>query len=851
MILDWLAREGWIVFNWWALVTLAGVAVLPLTTRVLGGLPDRGYTLARAIGLLLVGFVFWLLASLGFLRNTPGSVLLAWLMVLVIGLAFHFRQAEAFDWRAWGRRNRPVILVGEVLFAALLIFFALYRAHLPNLTGTEKPMELAFMSAVQRSEIFPPNDPWLSGYAISYYYFGYVLSATLSMLSGIGSSVGFNMTISLLFALTGLTSFGVVYNLVASRFKHDQPAPGAAILAGLLGMIFVTLLGNFQTPLIEVPYQARAADAAYLSFWGQDDRLTPKPALPEEAGAISPANWDFWWWFRASRVVTDTNLDGSRIGVQPIDEFPAFSFLLADVHPHVLAVPFAVLALGLALNVILSGHNPTRAETIFYSLALGGLVFLNTWDGPIYMVVLVGADAVRRMIRNGTGRLRAVDWWGLVRLGLALGVLTLVSYFPFFISFRSHASGILPNLLYPTRFAQYFLMFGPFLPILAPFLGLETVLARGRMNWRLGILAAVVLLLTLVLLVLVMSFAATLIPELSGLVVGFIDQNGGAGTVVPALLSRRLANILTPLTLLAGVAVVVARLFPPAAAVREDEYVPDEARKVIYYPPATGFVLLLAAAGMVLTLVPEFVYLRDNFGVRINTIFKFYYQAWVMFGVASAYGVYVIAADLRLARRVPALRVALIAVAAVSIVLGLMYPVLGFQNRMWIESGRAAAVDPSPLTLDGGPTTISADDYAAIMCFNDLVQGSDHVVLEAADPGSAYNITGKWGRVAMLTGVPIVLGWQNHEGQWRGPTYTQVVGTRPQDIDRIFTDLRWDVVSPMIEQYGIDYIFFGETERNKYGVQAAEKFTENLDVVCERGGSRFYRVDSASLTARG
>ena len=187
MIFEWLAREGWIVFNWWLLVTLAGVAALPLTTRLLGGLPDKGYTLARAAGLLLVGFVFWLLASLGFLTNAPGSLILSWLIVLVAGIIVHFRHPQRFDWRGWWQQNRPVVLVGEVLFVALLIFFALFRAHIPDLTGTEKPMELAFMSAVQRSEIFPPNDPWLSGYAISYYYFGYVISAALSMLSGIAA----------------------------------------------------------------------------------------------------------------------------------------------------------------------------------------------------------------------------------------------------------------------------------------------------------------------------------------------------------------------------------------------------------------------------------------------------------------------------------------------------------------------------------------------------------------------------------------------------------------------------------------------------------------------------------------
>src|SRR5690606_11829498 len=212
--------------------------------------------------------------------------------------------------------------------------------------------------------------------------------------------------------------------------------------------------------------------------------------------------------------------------------------------------PFAVMALGLALNLLLTGRDPTRAEVVFYVLALGGLVFLNTWDGPIYMVVLVGADAVRRLMRNGTGWLLAADWWALLRLGLWLGILTLVFYLPFFISFRSQASGILPNLLHPTRFQQYFIMFGPFILIVGALLALETWLARGRMNWRRGVLAAAGLLVTLVLLMLLLSLFAALVPEMRGLVVGFVEQNGGVEAVLPLLLNRRLANSLPALLLL-------------------------------------------------------------------------------------------------------------------------------------------------------------------------------------------------------------------------------------------------------------------------------------------------------------
>ncbi len=102
-------------------------------------------------------------------------------------------------------------------------------------------MELAFISATMRSEAFPPNDPWMAGYSISYYYFGYVMAAMLAMLSGVVSTIAFNLMIALLFALTGLTAFGVVTNMVRSVRSGGSAVP--AIGTGLLAAVFVVLLG--------------------------------------------------------------------------------------------------------------------------------------------------------------------------------------------------------------------------------------------------------------------------------------------------------------------------------------------------------------------------------------------------------------------------------------------------------------------------------------------------------------------------------------------------------------------------------------------------------------------------------
>ncbi len=865
-MLDWIAREGWILPTWWLLVTLAGLAVLPLCLRLFHALPDRGYTLARAAGLLLVGFVYWLMGIFGFVENSTGGILLAWLLVLAFSLAAFFRlRAGSFDLRQYWRENRRVILLAEILFIVLLASWTVYRAYQNDTGSTEKPMELAFISGIMRSDTFPPNDPWMAGYAISYYHFGYIMAAMLSMVSGVSSAIGFSMTVATWFALTGLTFFGVAYNLVRTRTiaasTHFDIAAGrgAALFTGILATVFVLLLGNFQLPLIELPYQARTASPAYLDFWGIDGRTSANYVAPVEGGEpfsiVDPTTWvtPNWWWFRASRVLTDYNLDGTlATHAQPIDEFPAFSFVLADAHPHVLALPFVALAIGTMLNLVVGGRAPLRYEIFWFGLLVGGLVFLNTWDGAIYLVALVGAEALRRVMVNGKLAIR--DWLGLVGFGAALLFIAVVAYLPFLIGFRSQAAGFLPNLAHPTLFRRFFIMFGPLLLVITPFLLMEVWrgVRNRRLNWALGLEVAVGLLLALVGGLAVLALLASFVPSLRDVVVGFVNSNGGWSAVLPQLVERRITYGLTSLLMLVGIALVVARLFPRGADKRrgddEDDTILDpESRRRVKYPPATGFALLLLGIGFSLVLLPDFVYLRDNFAVRINTVFKFYYQTWIVFSLVGAYAVYSLLFDQEQGRPVAVLRYGFSGALVIVLLLGLLYPVLAVHSRAMIETGYYArgADNPPVLTLDGSsrmPRTL--DDFAAIQCLADRVEGDDAVVSEAVQ--LAYR--SYYARVGSITGIPIVIGWENHERQWRGATYNEIAGTRAADMNELYTDLRWDLALPILERYGIDYVFYGATEHEQYGSAGEAKFQENLEVVCEFGESRVYAVGEDDLT---
>lgn len=897
--------------NWWLIATLAGAAALPLCFRLLSGLPDKGYIVARAAGLLLTGFTFWLLASFGLLTNNAGSIVLSWLIVLVIGLTLFFRAETAFDWRGWWRANRGGIITAELIFALSFLAWAIVRAHQNGLNGTEKPMDLAFMSAIARSATFPPNDPWLAGYSISYYYFGYVISAMFVKLSGVVTTAGYNLWTAMMFGLVSLTTFGVVYNLVKARFVTPEVAVTetdsvptqttggkgtfSAVLVGLVGVVFMVWMGNWEFALIEVPYNQRTATAEYLQFWDVNIRQQPLQASENE---ITFQNWGGdWWWFRSARAMNDRNLpemvaQGAGEREEVINEFPQFSFLLADNHPHVMALSFTLLSMALALNVLLTPRRPNRQETVFYGLILGGLIFLNTWDAPIYLFVLLGADFLRRLrsesgmalknsvasllygivilpltapigwvapetgkrIRKALGDPDAViadDWLELFQFAGTLVVIMVVAYAPFIISFRSQLGGILPNIIYPTPFQQYLLTFGPLVPIIAFFLLVETWrgLRDRRLNLKFGLQTGLAILLMLVLALVVFIILGSLVPSIRTEVQRIADGLGGLSAILPSIISKRLApmNILTTILLLIGLILVVARLFPYTGSYKNDE------APAVPYPSSTGFALLLVGAALGLTLIPEFVYLRDVFGSRMNTIFKLYYQAWALFAIAGTYGVYTLLVDSRL--RLPAVPVRVIAGVGIlaAVGLGMMFPVYGIASRADLAGTRVMLeTGDQGITLDGWRTAVLTDDYVTLQCLSTLV-GDDQVVVAEATGGSYDNVGGSpinSGRVGAVTGIPTILGWQGHQSQWRGSAYSQVVGSRPDEVRRIYEDLRLDVVQPILQKYGVDYVLYGLVERNKYGSAGEQKFLESYQVVCESGNSRIYRVKAVNLGAR-
>jgi YYY domain-containing protein len=798
--------------SWYILISALGWLAFPLGFYVFPALADRGYTFARAFAMLIWGYVFWLFASFRLAQNDIGGLLLA--LIVLVGLsAWAFLNCRA-EISAWLQANRRLIITTEGLFLLAFGFMAFVRAANPEIVGTEKPMELMFINGILNSPTFPPRDLWLSGFSISYYYFGYVMASMLAMFTGVPGTMAFNLMISLIFGLSAVGAYGILYNLLANyreAFPRDKlPIPNTQQQVSSLRSPFTPLLAPLF--LLVVSNVEGFLDVLHTRgvFWREGSNFWTWLDIPELRDVpAQTASWvpeRFWWWWRASRVIQDYELNGTFREV--IDEFPFFSYLLGDLHPHVLAMPFNLLAIAVALNIFFGGWrgetdlffgklkiNKTGFFTI--ALVLGGLAFLNTWDILIAGALIVFSYALARAHEAGWGWERLED---ILLLGFPAVVTAFLMYLPFYIGFDSQLGGVLPSFMYPSRGAHLWVMWGT---LLLPLFAFLIYLWRNGVpaNWRAsGWTAGGILVVLLVSMFALGLLALWLRPEI---VQPLLDSQGrNASEFIADSMARRLSYI-------GGLLTFLALLIPALAFLFRSE------------KNSSAFVLLMIALGALLVIGPDFLYLRDNFGYRINTIFKFYYQAWIVLSLAAAYGTIVLFRNLR-----GAANVAFSALFTLVLIIGLTYPVLGLVNKT------NGFKPPSGFTLDDFDRVQreNPDEAAAITW---LRTAPDGVVAESI--GGAYS---SYARISIYTGLPTVLGWGNHEGQWRDQA---LQGTRDGDIRTLYITNDWPTTQAIIDRYDIRYIFVGNLERGTYQVNE-EKFNRFLKPVFQQGSVTVYEV---------
>jgi len=824
------------LIKWFVLIEILGWIIFPITFKLFQTSVDKGYSISKIFGLLLWGYVNWLGNSFQIIENNLAGVIFALCIIILVCLIFISKNSLA-TLLIWFKKNIKVILFFDTLFLVAFIGWTIVRAGNPEIVGTEKPMELAFITSIFRSPSFPPSDPWLSNYAISYYYFGYLMVTMIMRICGTVPGVAFNLTISAWFALVAVASSGILFNLLHLR-NHDNDGNkylNKMLFLSLLAPLLILIISNgeglleiFHSRGIFWQMDSNAQMSSSVWKWLDIKELTDPPPLPLD---WIPGRTGGTWWWRASRVLQDYTLNGQSREI--IDEFPFFSFLLADIHPHVLSMPFVLFAIYYGLSVFLNIDNPfpKDARISFYfknpqiwftSFILGGLLFINTWDFPIYFGLFVLIHLIQSFRSLGFPR---QVFKPLFLYPIALGIISILLYLPFLIGLSSQAGGFIPSLIFRTRGIHFLVMFLPQLLLIIWFLTSKNkeFLFRKTFNSTLIICFFGSILMFL------FSIIYALLPIVGSKVLGFLASFTGVNmslrqsnldSVASALLGifgtdnyqdliwesiKKFVN--DPFTIL--FLVFIFALCFVEINHSKIKYEKDAANLINEKP--FQFVHTLIILGILLCFIPELFYLRDQFGWRMNTIFKFYFQGWIVLSLAAAFST----AELLLNLKTNIKKVITILVITLILSTGLIYPFFAlrdksnsFSNFDWSLDGNNYYVRSNPLENDA-ISFLGSVDYGTI----------------AEAVGGSYS---SYGRVSMLSGLPSVLGWPGHESQWRGGVAE--IGNRESDIKDLFITGNWDYAKTILDKYKIQYVFVGNLEKNTYPI-SINKFDDNLDSI--------------------
>lgn len=804
--------------RWWLAATVIGLIAAPYAFRVFRFLPDRGLAFARVLGILIVVYAMWMLSVLGLAPFTAGSAILLLSLLAVGGVALAGNDREAITEHL--RTRWPLLVAGEVVFIVFLFGIAYTRAYEPAIADTEKPFEFAFFNGILRSPDMPPADPWYGGEPMSYYYGGYLVVALFTRLTGVIPSIAFNLGLALTGGLAALSAYGLGANLViALRGRGSGLVPAVrsrtAVVAGVLSALLLMVLSSTEG-VFELAATRGWGDAAFYRRLGIEN-LT---------GPYDSATWypsTHWWWWKATRMGSGWN----------ITEFPFFSFLLGDLHAHVMVLPFSVLGLALVLNLVRGGERGDWAAVrrspwlvVLLGVLAGMLALINSWDQPIFLGLLFAAVLVLNIGRGGL-TWRALG--GALAFTAPVALLSFVLYIPFFVYLHPATSGIAPielsnlpegvngeGMVFPPH--HFLIFWGPLLLIAG---GAVILQAARRRAWRAPPddrrLAAALALAPLFLWAAAVS-AFRLADPTSG---SLFDEIRTRATWW-SFGSYWLVQITIVGLIGLGILTILA-----------------EARRPAHVRRAGRLYLLLALTmGFALLHVMELFYVKEPTPARTNTLFKFSYTAWLLLATAGGAGLIDALLAWRRARRPSRLLPLWANVTFAVLLLALVYPVTAMMSRTNGFTGDT--------TLDGlaALRRTDPDEYDIVTWLAANLKGRP-VILEAT--GGDYSLSA---RISARTGFPTVIGWGFHVAQERGgrdfEAKSAEVARRAADVDTIYTTASADEAVTLLRRYRVEYVVVGRLEVEKYGAGGLAKFGEIGRAMYRNRSVTVYAVGAAS-----
>jgi YYY domain-containing protein len=705
---------------WYLALTALGAAAFPLCWFLFSRFADRGFGLARLVGVAVATYVLTLSVSKGGVPNGRGAAFLSAAILAAAGaVAYLRRRNEIARFLSTHRRS---LWQSEAVFAAGFLLFTALRAANPEITWGEKPMDFSILNILVRARTLPVSDPWFAGAPLGYYTFGQEMVALVTLLTGISTRYTFNLAFGLLGGVLLQSAFSLARNW------------GGRLASGIAGAWLVALAGNL----------------AGLREW-----------LAVRRPQRLPLDWHYFW--ATSRVIKDT-----------INEYPLWSLLFADLHAHVLSMPLLLLFLAAALQFVRAHADPAALPRTRL-LSAGALGFFagietltNAWDAPLVGGLLVVAAAVAAASGQSAFLVR--------------GARAVLGF-----SAASAAALAVAAPLWPPGGGH---------------------LAWGK-NLEKGAAGVDVTTVFGLFFVLLISWWFCAAADRAG--VGGVKRTTlvFGGTVLLISIAFRSADVFSALAVLFFAAAVIG-------LAREG----DE-----------RLAAALAGTAFFLVLFAQRLYIFD----RMNTFFKLYLEAWLLFAVSAAVLVFRPADRRGAFGRWPLLLRGLL---AVPVLLSLFTSVTVARGALTSSRPTYRAGVKGP-TLDGLRYFEKTDpgEYRAVMWLRRTIAGTP-VVLEAQGP--SYQ---EFGRVSMMTGLPTVLGWEYHVQQRGNPQ--EEIARRRAAVEAIYSNPRADAVEPLLRRYHVGYVYVGPVERKTYPRPGLAKFDASpslFRLVYENPEVRIYRV---------
>ena len=748
------------VISWLVVIEILGLIAFPLIFNLMNQLEDKGFSFCKPLALATVGLASWLLSVYGILP--PSATVLYSIIVLFAIPSLYVAATNRSAMLSFCRKTWKTLLTTEIIFLVFFATFALLRYNDPAIDHTEQPMDFAFLNASMMAGNLGLVDPWMKGEGISYYYFGYWVFGNIGKLTFLRPEIVYNLSIATIPALVGTTVYSLSVSLIGARGRWLESA-----MFGFLASISAVFLSNLQGLLELIRQNAIGSDG----FW----KAVCIDGMTERINTVSDA-WrpiDFWWWFKSSRVINYFGEKCDSAGIDyTISEFPFFSYLLGDMHPHVMSTPFIVTFLGLSLVFArkkkvtgLDIGNVTLAIAI--SISLATTIFMNMWCIPLLIIILISVHVIRTQTK------KELNIFSPMIICTSIIILALLLISPYLLTFKSSVTGIYRAPI-QTGLVHALIIWSPLLALTAPHALAEFWRSPISNQWKISLAYAL---------------AIALAPWAIRFSLFNSFEPSGPGMIwLPV-----------PLTIL----IFISSLTATSIAIRE-----GLSGRVIS--------LYMFSLGLLLILTPELFYIGDIYGNRMNTVFKLHYQAWILLAICSGYSSYFWYQTLRFSLGKKRL-ITRFYVAVTTVIL-----LAGFY---FVPAAMATKADESPYKSLDGLIFLKEQNpqiYKAVQYVRKNISPEDGI-LEAV---------GEWGDAGIISrssGVPNIFNWPGHQKQWRGDI--PELEERNVHVRTIYETNDPKLATMLLQNYGVKYVFVGPRETATYSEDGIDKFDDMGSIV--------------------